>query len=340
VSQQRTPAPYGPVQRRPAQAAPTPGNRPQGLPGPATRPGLRRHPRVPSRRLTSENDVFGNDTSKEPVNWPARSLIRNLTEAARWPRSIRTLQGCPCRPRAVGMRGDASQMDVAGSVLDHDQRVEPTEQHGVHVDEAGRDYNAGLGGQELFPGRVRAAGRGIDPGVVQDLPHRRGCDPVAEPDQFALHTPVPPGGILSRQADHELADRSCSGPPPGTPAAGVVPFACHQLPVSGEQRHGASQRTPQPTAAEGSAATVQRATAGRPAGSGPGRSGGAAPRSRAGAPAVQRPWTPHAGPAPSRSRAGNAQEGRRLRRSLRDDPSPEDSASQARSSNRARQHPF
>src|SRR5258708_25847398 len=33
-----------------------------------------------------------NTASKEPVNWPARSLIRNLSEVARWPRSIRTLR--------------------------------------------------------------------------------------------------------------------------------------------------------------------------------------------------------------------------------------------------------
>ena len=33
-----------------------------------------------------------NTASKESVNWPARSLIRNLTEATRWPRSIRTLR--------------------------------------------------------------------------------------------------------------------------------------------------------------------------------------------------------------------------------------------------------
>jgi hypothetical protein len=33
-----------------------------------------------------------NTASKELVNWPARSLIRNLTEAARWPRSIRMLR--------------------------------------------------------------------------------------------------------------------------------------------------------------------------------------------------------------------------------------------------------
>ena len=45
--------------------------------------------------------------SKELVNWPARSLIRNLTEVARWPRSIRklraacvvqTLSGCAVMP--------------------------------------------------------------------------------------------------------------------------------------------------------------------------------------------------------------------------------------------------
>ncbi len=29
---------------------------------------------------------------EEPVNWPARSLIKNLTDAARWPRSIRKLR--------------------------------------------------------------------------------------------------------------------------------------------------------------------------------------------------------------------------------------------------------
>ncbi len=72
------------------------------------------------------------------------------------------------------MRGDAGQMDTPGSVLDDNQGVEPTEQHGVHVDEVGREDAAGLGGQELLPGRARAAGRGIDPGIVQDLPHRRG----------------------------------------------------------------------------------------------------------------------------------------------------------------------
>lgn len=33
-----------------------------------------------------------NTASRELVNWPARSLIRNLTVAARWLRSIRKLR--------------------------------------------------------------------------------------------------------------------------------------------------------------------------------------------------------------------------------------------------------
>jgi hypothetical protein len=43
--------------------------------------------------------------------------------------------------------------------------------------------------------RAAAAGCGIDPGILQDLPHRGGRDGVAEPDEFALHAPVPHVGL-------------------------------------------------------------------------------------------------------------------------------------------------
>ena len=59
---------------------------------------------------------------------------------------------------------------------------------------------------------------------------------MAEPDQLALHPPVPPPGITGRDADHQLADRSYRGRPPGTPPAGVVPFAGDQSLVPGQQR--------------------------------------------------------------------------------------------------------
>jgi hypothetical protein len=63
------------------------------------------------------------------------------------------------------------------------------------VDEVDGQDAAGLCGQELFPGSASAAGRGADPGGVQDLPDRGGRDGMTEPDEFALHAPVPHAGF-------------------------------------------------------------------------------------------------------------------------------------------------
>src|SRR6266516_2083635 len=52
--------------------------------------------------------------------------------------------------------------------------------------------------RNCFPvGPVRR-GAGAGPGGMQDLPHRRAGDRVAELDEFALHTPVPPRRIVRR----------------------------------------------------------------------------------------------------------------------------------------------
>jgi hypothetical protein len=79
-------------------------------------------------------------------------------------------------------------------------------------------------------------GAGVDPAVVQDLPDGGRRDLVAELDELALYSPVAPGRILRRHADHERADRGCGGRPAGTPLAGVVPFTCDEPSVPGEQR--------------------------------------------------------------------------------------------------------
>jgi len=71
---------------------------------------------------------------------------------------------------------------------------------------------------------------------VQDLPHRGRSDRVAQPDEFALHAPVPAGRVVGGHADHEPADRGCRGRPSGTPPAGVGPLAGDKPPVPGEQR--------------------------------------------------------------------------------------------------------
>jgi hypothetical protein len=80
-------------------------------------------------------------------------------------------------------------------VLDDDQGVDASQQHGVYVDEVDGEDAAGLGGQELLPGRARAAGCGADPGVMHDLPDRGGSDRVAEPAEFVLHPSVPYVGL-------------------------------------------------------------------------------------------------------------------------------------------------
>jgi hypothetical protein len=59
---------------------------------------------------------------------------------------------------------------------------------------------------------------------------------VAEPDEFALYPPVPPRGVVCRDAEYERADRGCRGWQSGTPATRVVPLARDQPPMLGEQR--------------------------------------------------------------------------------------------------------
>jgi hypothetical protein len=66
------------------------------------------------------------------VNWPARSLIRNLTRVMRAPRSIRVTRRLG-RPRAVRVRSDAGQVHPAGAMFYEDQGIEAPQQHGVHV---------------------------------------------------------------------------------------------------------------------------------------------------------------------------------------------------------------
>jgi flavin-dependent amine oxidoreductase len=85
--------------------------------------------------------------SKELLNWPARSLIRNLTVTARWPRSIRRLRAACVVHEPSGFAVMPARCGAAGAVLDDDQRVDAAEQHGVHVDEVGRENAARLGGQ-------------------------------------------------------------------------------------------------------------------------------------------------------------------------------------------------
>ena len=62
----------------------------------------------------------------------------------------------PCLGR-VG--GDAGDVQAPGVVFEECLCLEPCAEHGVDVEEAGRDDALGLGGEELPPGRATAACR-------------------------------------------------------------------------------------------------------------------------------------------------------------------------------------
>ena len=202
------------------------------------------------RRAGQDPDTFPGEHGIEGAGELARAVPDQELDRGRPVAQVhQEVAGCLRCPRAVRAGGDAGQAGAAGAVLDDDQGINTAEQHGVHVDEVDGEDAAGLRGKELLPGRAGAAGRGIDPGVVQDLPHRGGGDRVAEPDQLALHPPVPPRGILRRHADHELADRGRRGRPPGTPPARIVPLARDKPAVPGEQSRGCHREDLAPPAA-------------------------------------------------------------------------------------------
>ena len=204
---------------------------------------MRRPPTCGQRRGES---LSAHETSAEaiPGGLATRRRRRGLT-AARWPAMavgavavIGLLMIAPATGRAAGadgafrVRGDTGQVNPARAVLDNDQRVHAPQEHGVHVDKIDGEDAAGLVGEELLPRRAGAARCGVDPGVMQDLPHRGGSDLVAVLDEFALHAPVPPapdcrlpcgsracGSRLSRTAVRDAA--SWCSPTCGRPAAGA-----------------------------------------------------------------------------------------------------------------------
>jgi hypothetical protein len=56
-------------------------------------------------------------------------------------------------PCPGGMRAHPDQMGPAGTALDRDQRVDPPEKHGVHVQEIHGQHRLSLGSEELALGR-------------------------------------------------------------------------------------------------------------------------------------------------------------------------------------------
>lgn len=65
--------------------------------------------------------------------------------------------GLLCGPCLGRVGGDAGGVQASGVVFEEGQCVQACAEHGVEVEEVGRDDALGLGGEELSPGRAGAA---------------------------------------------------------------------------------------------------------------------------------------------------------------------------------------
>jgi hypothetical protein len=72
---------------------------------------------------------------------------------------------------------------------------------------------------------------------------------MAEPDQFALHPPVSPGGVLVCHADDQVLDRCGGRGTPGPAACGVVPRTRDQSAMPGQDRGWRNRKDSRPAAA-------------------------------------------------------------------------------------------
>ena len=150
----------------------------------------------------------------------------------------------------------------------------------------------GLRAQEVRPGGGGASGRGVDAGLVQDLPHRRRGDLHPEDEQFAVHAPVTPRRVLRGPGAAPGADRA-HGARPAAARCGRDIAAWRRATRSRCQRSTVSGRTSSRILPHVAWEPVQQGGQQRPVGGGRTAAfvpvGVAAPRSGGAAPGSRRP---------------------------------------------------
>jgi hypothetical protein len=133
-------------------------------------------------------------------------------------------------PRGGRVSGDAGQVNAAMVMLDDEQHIEPTEKHGIDMEEVDRGDCLGLSGQELPPAAGGALRRGVDAGCLEDLSDGGGRDLVPEAGQLAADPLVAPGRVVTGHLQREPADRRAGARASGCPVP-VCPAALHQIGV-------------------------------------------------------------------------------------------------------------
>jgi hypothetical protein len=139
--------------------------------------------------------------------------------------------GSPGRGR---MSSYAEDVDSSGAYFHDEQHIESVQGDGVNSEEVGGQQPGGLSAEEGSPAGVCSAWCGAEAGGGQDPADGACAEAVPETEQFALDATVAPGGILLRQAQHELTDLAADGWATGLVWVGPLPS--NQATVPGQQR--------------------------------------------------------------------------------------------------------
>ena len=133
-------------------------------------------------------------SSKLAVNLVSRSRTRKRIRRPASSRSGAEVAGHLGHPGAVGVGGDAEEVDDAAFDFDHEQHVVAAQQHGVDGEEVGGHDALGLGAEELGPGRTSSPWRGRKPMASQDVGDAALGDRDAELLQLARRCAGSPSG--------------------------------------------------------------------------------------------------------------------------------------------------
>ena len=141
-----------------------------------------------------------------PLNVASRSRTRNRKPAARSPIVITKLRACWVTHCPVGCRGDPEDVDLTRTDLEEEEHIDPAQQHGVHGEQVAGQHRLRLRPAELPPRGPAASRRGVDTRPAQDVPHRRGRDPVADADQLTVDAAMTPAREMLSSTFPELCE--------------------------------------------------------------------------------------------------------------------------------------
>jgi hypothetical protein len=107
-------------------------------------------------------------------------------------------------PGRVGMGGAVGAEDAPTADLEKDQYVESAKKHYVDSEEVAGQDRAGVGAEELRPGRAIAARCWRNPMPAKDTADGGRRDPISELEQLALNAAITPTWVFPAQTQNQF----------------------------------------------------------------------------------------------------------------------------------------